>query len=196
MWFIIHVIHKAYILCNKGRQKKDAIKTQSVIHHTCHSQSIYPSFFQPLIIANTNHPPFHTSSSPFITNHQQSTFIRCQVPSLSALYCKHWKGQHYQVQRRRYPPIYYESFDWNGYFAAFCGSSEYANFSKSQLSFGTYPDNYKNPALVGKPYVAINNIPNNKIHIITVSNSFTRDTFDVFWSILVLPWWGSSGSCP
>ncbi len=66
-----------------------------------------------------------------------------------------------------------------GYYAVFRGSSEHANLMKAQVTFGVYPENYENPSLAGKKYVAITNILNDKTRTISVSNSYARDTNQV-----------------
>ena len=66
-----------------------------------------------------------------------------------------------------------------GFYAAFRGSSEHALMKKSQISFGTYPDNFENSTLAGKNYVAIANIPGDKTRTVTVTNSYARDTSQV-----------------
>ena len=66
-----------------------------------------------------------------------------------------------------------------GFYAAFRGSSEHTYFCKDQVTFGTYPVNYENDLLAGKPYVAIDNFANDKTKTITCTNSYSRDTSDV-----------------
>ena len=67
----------------------------------------------------------------------------------------------------------------SGFYAAFRGSEEHTNFSRSQVSFGVYPENYENAELAGKRYVAISNFPSDKTRSITVTNSYARDTQQV-----------------
>ena len=62
-----------------------------------------------------------------------------------------------------------------GLYAAFRGSKEHTYFSKSQVSFGKYPENYECQDLAGHPYVAIDNFPDDKTNKISISNSYTRE---------------------
>ena len=57
--------------------------------------------------------------------------------------------------------------------------SKHALFTKSQVAFGIYPDNFENPTLAGKHYIAIANIPGDKTCTVTVTNSYARDTSQV-----------------
>ena len=66
-----------------------------------------------------------------------------------------------------------------GFYAAFRGSTEHAQFTKNQVSFGTYPENFENTTLAGRPYVAITNISNDKTCTISITNSYARDTNQV-----------------
>ena len=61
-----------------------------------------------------------------------------------------------------------------GLYAAFRGSAEHTYFSKSQVRFGKYPDNFEDHALAGHRYVAIDNMPRDKTSKITVTNAYAR----------------------
>ena len=61
-----------------------------------------------------------------------------------------------------------------GLYAAFRGSQEHTQLSRSQLSFGTYPSNFETEELRGKKYVSIANMTNDKTHNLSVSNSYVR----------------------
>ena len=65
------------------------------------------------------------------------------------------------------------------FYAAFRDSSEHVLFTNSQVSFGTYLDNFENSTLAGKNYIAISNIPSDKTCTVTVTNSYAQDTSQV-----------------
>ena len=63
----------------------------------------------------------------------------------------------------------------SGLYAAFRGSAEHTFFTRSQIKFGTYPQNFENSKLAGCKWIAIDNIPRDKTAKITVNNSYARD---------------------
>ena len=61
-----------------------------------------------------------------------------------------------------------------GLYAAFRGSAEHTYFSKSQIKFGSYPDNFADANLAGRRYVSIDNMPRDKTCKLTVTNNYAR----------------------
>ena len=61
-----------------------------------------------------------------------------------------------------------------GLYAAFRGSQEHTQFSRSQVTFGNYPMDFEEEQLRGKRYVAITNFGSDKSHSLSVTNSYAR----------------------
>ena len=62
-----------------------------------------------------------------------------------------------------------------GLYAAFRGSQEHTQLSKSQLSFGTYAKDFEEKELRGRRYVSICNMTSDKTHSLSVTRSYVRE---------------------
>ena len=62
-----------------------------------------------------------------------------------------------------------------GLYAAFRGSKEHVFFAHSMVSFGQYPLEFEMQELQGKRFVYISNMPTDKTHTLSVTNSYTHD---------------------